>query len=281
MQGDLQPSDSPILRLGGRLLIWETARGADAMTAWTMTDTGRSPTGSLPTGETAAQLVHRRLRDDIVSMRRRPGDVIFEKEIALEARVSRTPVREALLRLADEKLIEIVPKSGTIVSRIPAEILPEIIIARAALEAVTVRAASESARGSDVAGLRAIIERQRETLTIGDVDGFHAADDLMHRAIAEAGRLPGFWTMIVQIKVQLDRYRRLTLPQPHRMERALAEHEAIIDAIAGRDAATAVAAMNQHLEGLRVSLAPIRDLNPDYFSGDVGAVYDRWAGETA
>lgn len=249
-------------------------------TTWTMSEPGRAPVSNSPGGETAAQLVHRRLRDDIVSMRRRPGDVIFEKEIALEARVSRTPVREALLRLADEKLIEIVPKSGTMVARIPAEILPEIIVARAALEAVTVRAAAEGARGSDIAGLKAIIERQRETLATGDVDGFHAADELMHRAIAEAGGLPGLWTMVVQIKVQLDRYRRLTLPQPHRMEHALAEHEAIIDAIARHDATAAATAMNRHLDGLRVSLAPIRELNPDYFSGNVGAVYDRWAGET-
>lgn len=251
------------------------------MTTWTMNDSGRSPATGVPAGETAAQLVHRRLRDDIVSMRRRPGDVIFEKEIALEAHVSRTPVREALLRLADEKLIEIVPKSGTMVSRIPAEILPEIIVARAALEAVTVRAAAKTARGSDVAGLRAIMERQREALATGDIDGFHAADELMHRAIAEAGRLPGLWAMIVQIKVQLDRYRRLTLPQPHRMEHALAEHEAIVEAIAGRDDAAAAAAMDRHLDGLRISLAPIRELNPDYFSGDVSAVYDRWAVETA
>lgn len=250
------------------------------MTAWTMSDTSRPSTSNPPTGETAAQIVHRRLRDDIVSMRRRPGDVIFEKEIALEARLSRTPVREALLRLADEKLIEIVPKSGTMVSRIPAEILPEIIVARAALEAVTVKAAAEGARGSDIAGLKAIIERQREMLATGDIDGFHAADELMHRAIAEAGRLPGIWSMIVQIKVQLDRYRRLTLPQPHRMERAVAEHEAVIEAIASHDVVAATAAMNHHLYGLKVSLAPIRDLNPDYFSGDVGAVYDRWAGET-
>ncbi|CAI9411464.1 HTH-type transcriptional repressor RspR [Pleomorphomonas sp. T1.2MG-36] len=251
------------------------------MTTWTMSGSGRPSTAGVPAGETAAQLVHRRLRDDIVSMRRRPGDVIFEKEIALEAHVSRTPVREALLRLADEKLIEIVPKSGTMVSRIPAEILPEIIVARAALEAVTVRAAAKTAKGSDVAGLRAIMERQREALATGDIDGFHAADELMHRAIAEAGRLPGLWAMIVQIKVQLDRYRRLTLPQPHRMEHALAEHEAIVEAIAGRDDAAAAAAMHRHLDGLRISLAPIRELNPDYFSGDVSAVYDRWAVETA
>jgi len=247
------------------------------MTAWTMNDNGRLPASGQSTGETAAQLVHRRLRDDIVSMRRRPGDAIYEKEIASEARVSRTPVREALLRLADEKLIEIVPKSGTMVARIPAEVLPEIIIARSALEAVAIRAAAEHARGSDVAGLRAIIERQREALATDDIDGFHAADELMHRAVAEAGRLPGLWTMVVQIKVQLDRYRRLTLPQPHRMERALAEHEAIVTAIADHDADRAAAAMDRHLEGLRLSLEPIRDLNPDYFSGDVDAVHARWA----
>jgi GntR family transcriptional regulator, rspAB operon transcriptional repressor len=251
------------------------------MMAWTTSDGGRGATSGQATGETAAQLVHRRLREEIVSMRRRPGDVIFEKEIALEAHVSRTPVREALLRLADEKLIEIVPKSGTMVARIPVEILPEIIVARAALEAVTVRAAAEGAKGSEIAGLRAIIERQREAQAAGDVDGFHAADEVMHRAIAEAGRLPGLWTMVVQLKVQLDRYRRLTLPQPHRMERAIAEHETIVEAIASRDAATAAAAMNRHLEGLRVSLAPIRELNPNYFSGDVSAVYHRWAGEMA
>ena len=217
------------------------------------------------------------LKRMILSLELKPNEALSEKELALRFGISRTPVREALLRLADEKLIEIVPKSGTMVARIPAEILPEIIIARAALEAVAVRAAAEVARGSDVAGLKAIIERQREALAVGDADGFHAADELMHRAIAEAGRLPGLWAMIVQIKVQLDRYRRLTLPQPHRMERALAEHETIVEAIAAHDANTAVAAMERHLDGLQVSLAPIRDLNPDYFSGDIGAVHARWA----
>jgi DNA-binding GntR family transcriptional regulator len=247
------------------------------MAAWTSSESGRLPPSAPVQGETAAQIVHRRLRDDIVSMRRRPGDVIFEKEIALEARVSRTPVREALLRLADERLIEIVPKSGTIVARIPAAILPEIIIARTALESVTVKAAATIARGSDVAALRAIIERQRETLAAGDLDGFHATDEIMHRDIAEAGGLPGLWDMIVQIKVQLDRYRRLTLPQPHRMDMALAEHEAIVDAIADHDLARAATCMARHLDGLAISLSTIRDLNPDYFSGNLDGVYERWA----
>lgn len=247
------------------------------MVNWTGRDNGRGAQHGQPAGATAAHLVHRRLRDDIVSMRRRPGDVIFEKEIALEADVSRTPVREALLRLAEEKLVEIVPKSGTIVSRIPVAILPEIIVARTALEDITARGAAERASSAAVDGLKAIVGRQREALAAGDRDGFHAADETLHMAIAESAGLPALWSMIVQIKVQLDRYRRLTLPQPNRMEMALAEHAAIVEAIAARDAAAAAAAMARHLEGLSRSLATIRDLNPQYFSGNVDEVYARWA----
>jgi DNA-binding GntR family transcriptional regulator len=132
------------------------------MADWTLGGDARRPTPSNSASLTAAQLVHERLRDEIVSLQRRTGDVIYEKEIAQEAQVSRTPVREVLLRLADEKLVEIVPKSGTIVARIPVAKLPEIILARTALETITVRAAAERARGSDVAGLRALIELQRE-----------------------------------------------------------------------------------------------------------------------
>ncbi|MBZ8141085.1 GntR family transcriptional regulator [Rubrivivax gelatinosus] len=247
------------------------------MADWTTGGDARRQAATANTGLTAAQLVHERLRDEIVSLHRRPGDVIYEKEIAQEAQVSRTPVREALLRLADEKLVEIVPKSGTIVARIPVAMLPEIILARTALESITVRAAAERARGSDVAGLRAILELQREKLAVGDLDGFHAADEGLHRAIAAAAGLPGIWDMVQQLKVQLDRYRRLTLPQPQRMDKALAEHEAIVDAIAARDVDAAVGRVSAHLEGLTLSLAAIRELNPDYFTGDVEAVYARWA----
>ena len=252
------------------------------MTTWTMSDSGRSPAAGVPAGETAAQLVHRRLRDDIVSMRRRPGDVIFEKEIALEAHVSRTPVREALLRLADEKLIEIVPKSGTMVSRIPAEILPEIIVARAALEAVTVRAAAKtrqgircrgppSDHGAPARGARhrrhRRLSRRRRAHAPGHRRGRQAAgtvgDDRSDQGSARSLSPPDPAT---------------TAPHGARTRRTRGD---LSRAIAGRDDAAAAAAMDRHLDGLRISLAPIRELNPDYFSGDVSAVYDRWAVETA
>jgi DNA-binding GntR family transcriptional regulator len=222
--------------------------------------------------QTAAGRLHRMLRDDIVSLRRRPGEAISEKEIAAAAGVSRTPVREALLRLADEGLVEITPKSGTRVARIPVAGLPEAILARIALEELAARAAAARAAGSAVAGLRAILERQHERAAAGDQDGFHLADEALHAAIAEAAGLPGLWTMVSQIKTQLDRYRHLTLPQPGRIERVLVEHAAIIAAIAARDPDTAAEAICAHLLGLSAGLTEIREVNPGHFIGDIESV---------
>jgi DNA-binding GntR family transcriptional regulator len=221
--------------------------------------------GSRARAVTAAHLVYRELRDDIVSMRREPGQPIVEKEIALRRGVSRTPVREALLRLADEDLVEIFPQSGTFVARIPLGALPEAILVRSALEQTTARLAAERAGAADITRLRDLIVRQRKLAARGDRDRFHAADEAFHVAIAEAAGHPGIWRFIEQVKVQVDRYRRLTLPVPGRMRRVVDEHAAVVEAIAAHDPAAAVAAMTAHLERLRGSIGDVRDLNPGYF----------------
>ncbi len=214
---------------------------------------------------TAAHLIYRELREDIVSMRRAPGQPIVEKEIAVARGVSRTPVREALLRLADEALIEIFPQSGTFVARIPVGALPDAILIRKALEETSARLAAEQAQARDIARLHALMKRQRQVEGRGDREGFHQADEAFHAAIAEAAGHPGIWRFVEQVKIQIDRYRRLTLPVPGRMRRVLGEHAAIVSAIEAHDPARAAAAMTAHLDGLAASIADVRDLNPDYF----------------
>ena len=87
-----------------------------------------------PRAATAAARIYSDLRAEMVSLQRRPGEPISEAEIALSYGVSRTPVREAILKLSDEGLVEIFPQSGIFVSRIPLAALPEAIIIRKALE---------------------------------------------------------------------------------------------------------------------------------------------------
>ena len=184
---------------------------------------------------TAAARIHAALWDEIASLKRRPGEPISEKEVSLAHGVSRTPVREAILRLADEGLVEIFPQSGTFVARIP------------------------------LAALKDLVERQRALSAGSDREAFHAADEAFHAALADAAGYPGIWTLVQQVKVQVDRYRRLTLPQPGRMALVTNEHAAVLAAIRRRDGATAAARMGAHIERLLADLAGIRDLNPDHF----------------
>jgi DNA-binding GntR family transcriptional regulator len=223
-------------------------------------------------GTSAAALIYQTLRREIVALQRRPGDPIIEKDLGALFGVSRTPIREAVLRLAAEGLVEIIPQSGTFVARIPLNALPEAFVIRRALEDVAVRAAAENASRSQIALLQANIERQRETVAADDRNGFHEADDDFHGAIAEVAGYPGIWTVVQHVKLQVDRYRHLTLPQPGRMTRLVEEHAAITDAIRDHDPNAAARALGIHLDGLLDGLLEIPSHNPNYFYGDVEAV---------
>jgi GntR family transcriptional regulator, rspAB operon transcriptional repressor len=218
-----------------------------------------------PRSATAAARIYADLRAEMVSLARRPGEAISEGEIASYYGVSRTPVREAILKLSDEGLVEIFPQSGINVSRIPIAALPEAIVIRRALEETTTRLTAKHATSSQILTLRSIIERQREADAARDRKAFHRADELFHATIAEIAKYPGIWKLILQVKVHVDRFRQLTLPQAGRMATVIAEHERILSAIEAHDANRAAAAMTKHIERLLDDIAGIKDLNPELF----------------
>src|SRR6201997_5905689 len=142
----------------------------------------KSPTkirrGARPRRTTASSRIYSERRNELVSLRRRPGEAISEAEIALSYGLSRTPVREAILKLADEGLVDIFPQSGIFVSRIPLAALPEAIIVRKALEETTAGMAAERASSSQILNLHSILERQREASATADRESFHQADEM-------------------------------------------------------------------------------------------------------
>ncbi|VAW12191.1 Transcriptional regulator, GntR family [hydrothermal vent metagenome] len=216
-----------------------------------------------------ADAIHQRLRQDIVSLALVPGLPISEQDLALAEGVSRTPVREAILRLAKERLVEVVPKSGTFVARIPLSALPEAIVVRRALEGVTVRAAANAATAEQIAEIQSLLEHQARVCEAGDLAAFHLADEAFHAAIARIGRYPGIWDLVQQVKVHVDRYRRLTLPIEGRMATVIEEHRAVLEAMKAGDADLAVARMEDHLGKLQLEISVIRDMWPDYFVHDI------------
>ena len=121
------------------------------------------------------------------------------------------------------------------------------------------------AAASQILILHAILERQREANAAKDSDAFHRADEMFHATIAEVAGYPGIWTLIQQVKVNVDRYRLLTLPQQGRIARVIVEHEAILNAIEAHDPAGARTAMEIHLESLLDNISTTQNINPDFF----------------
>jgi DNA-binding GntR family transcriptional regulator len=215
---------------------------------------------------TTASAIHEHLLGEILSLQLSPGTALQEKLIAEEFGVSRTPVREAIIRLAEAGLVDIFPQSGTFVSRVPVNAIPEAVMIRKALEGATVEGAAEIADEKSVARLDAIIARQRALAGIGDTSAFHEADEAFHEAIADISGHPGIWKLLKQAKVQIDRARRLTLPVLGRMDWVIGEHAIIRDAIAAHDPAAARAAMMKHLSAVIPDIGLLVEQYPDYFA---------------
>lgn len=216
-------------------------------------------------GQSTAEIIHRVLRDDILSLKLRPGEALSEKRLGEQFGVSRTPVREAVLRLSDEKLVEVFPQSGTYVSRIPLQAVKEANIIRKALEETAICHAAEQASLVKLEPVRDALALQRRHMRANDATGFHAADEAFHAAIADVAGLPGLWAVVRQAKMQVDRCRMMTLPEPGRMAAVIAEHEAILDALAARDAAKAAHCIDIHLSRVLIDADALSQLHPDYF----------------
>jgi len=225
------------------------------------------PASALSVDDTvsAARRVYLALRQRIVEMSMLPGARIVERDLAEELGISRTPVHEAVQRLAEEGLVEVVPRSGTFVARIPLEGLDEAMMVRNALESAIIEKAAARATPEGVATLRAILQVQAAAIAASDFRAFHRSDELFHATLAELSGYPGVWPIILQAKTQVDRYRQLTLPLQGRMGGVLEEHNAVVDAIAAGDPVKAVQAMREHLDHVLPVLELTRQLRPEYF----------------
>ncbi|MBP1857580.1 GntR family transcriptional regulator [Rhizobium herbae] len=223
------------------------------------------PAGAKLRRVTAGSAIYERLHSAIVSLQMPPGMPLQEKRIAEEFGVSRTPVREALLRLAEAGLVDIFPQSGTFVSLVPVAAIPEAVVIRKSLEGTTVETATAIAAPADIARLDAIIARQRVHAAHNETSLFHEQDEAFHEAIAGIAGYPGIWSILKTVKIQIDRARRLTLPALGRMESVIEEHVTIRNAIAAHDVEGARAAMMHHLSAVIPDVAELRIMHPDYF----------------
>lgn len=214
---------------------------------------------------TSASAIYRDLQHQIVTMALKPGTALGEQMLAGRYGVSRTPVREAFIRLSEERLVDVLPQQGTFVSRLDIALIPEAVVIRQALEGATVEHAARIASEQDIALLDDILAEQGLHRDRNALGRFMNADERFHEAIATIARLPGLWSYLKPAKVHIDRARWLTLPFLGRTTPVIAEHQIIRDAIARHDPAAAREAMTVHLQAVFPDIASLRTQFSDYF----------------
>jgi GntR family transcriptional regulator, rspAB operon transcriptional repressor len=224
----------------------------------------RARIGVLRGASTRSQ-VYALLRRAIVTLDLLPGQALSENELATRHGVSRTPVREALIRLADEGLVEVAPQLGTFVSRISVRDVVEIQFIRETLERASLPYAIKNITAADETYLRGLLDDQAEAGRRGDLRRWFATDEDLHRTLLEIGGHPRVWPIVSSAKAHLDRVRMLSLPDPAILNELRTQHQEIVDHVVARQRRKADDVLSRHLRIALDVLEPLEQRHPDYF----------------
>ncbi len=229
-------------------------RGSDA-------PEGRRRPGRAPAGP----YLYAALRDQIVRAELAPGERLSEAELGERLGVSRTPIREALGRLRDDRLVEVRPQIGTFVARISPQSVSDAQFIREALECTAVRVAAELADEESMAQLVENLRAQERATERFDFDSWQLLDDTFHRNLCDLSGHPAVWPVNERAKSHLNRLRRLSLSMPDYLPTMVEDHRAVADAVASHDPDAAEEALREHLRAVLREVPRIREQHPDYF----------------
>ncbi|AYD02623.1 GntR family transcriptional regulator [Neorhizobium sp. NCHU2750] len=199
-------------------------------------------------GQPKAQTAYNYIRHGIITMRMEPGATISEKETCAELGVSRTPMREAVLRLAQEGLVNVVPSGGTFVNSISLRGVIEGHLIRSSLELRMVRLAARVYDPAHERDFDLLMFLQGNAAKRQDYDQSFSIDNDFHRLLCTMAGFPDVWQTIHNATGQLDRVRRRAIPRSGFFDEVEKEHRAIYDAIRAGDADAAYDLMRQHLD---------------------------------
>ena len=200
--------------------------------------------------QSLADKAYHAIRGLIVSLELAPGALIDERELIERLEIGRTPVREALRRLAQEQLVEVYPRRGMFVTPVDARALARLSEVRAVLEPEAARLAAVRATDAD---------REELGLLLSELEGGGGSelidlDERIHRAVYRAAHNDLLQTTLEQYYTLALRIWSLALDRAHELEEAVAEHRALLEAIHDGDGDRAAATMRAHVENFEQAM---------------------------
>ena len=196
------------------------------------------------------------IRDQIVTLKLAPGAVIEEAKLRQELGLGRTPIREALQRLAHENLVTFVPHRGTFVSDINLTDLHRLTEVRTELEGYAARLAADRATATDREEMQALMA-ELDTIDETDIHPLMRLDQRIHRLVSQATRNQFLQAMLEEVFNLSLRIWFLGLDRGVRLKQAVEEHRRLLDAIVSRDADGAESVMRQHVTGFEHAIRKV------------------------
>ena len=193
-----------------------------------------------------ADQVFEKLENDIVNGVYPRGEILTELKLVEQLGVSRTPIREALRRLVQERLIEETGK-GSVVLGITTDDLVDIMNIRERIEGLAAYYACVNMTEEGLKELQHIIDLQDFYFSKWDVEHLRQSDDMLHDAICEMSKRTVIRDTLVPLHRKTRRYRKSAMQDKNRAILSLQEHHAIVDAMIGGDPDKVKAAMDAHL----------------------------------
>lgn len=193
-------------------------------------------------------LIFEKLQQSIFSGKFKSGERITEKEIAEELSVSRTPVREALYRLASTGVIKIIPHRGFLISKWSSKEIKDVIELRIALEIFAVKLAIQRILPSEINELKILVAKMEKAVKKEDIMKASHFNSLFHDKIVLASKNKELFEVMEPIKNKIYHFRIISISTPNRLKESLKEHKEILNALISKNAELAQKLISQHIQ---------------------------------
>lgn len=203
---------------------------------------------------TLADKIYQALKKEIIYQEFEPGSRLVDQEIADRLRVSRTPVREAINRLAAEGLIMAVPRRGVFVMELSERDIKEIYEVRESLETLAIRLAMPLITDDDVSTLQQISDQYRDAMLNDDFLACYDLDRQFHDELVALSKNALLVDMYKTLsgKIQISRWKHCR--NRKRTEKSLHEHSLILQALQNRDLEETLLRLHEHIGTVKVDL---------------------------
>jgi DNA-binding GntR family transcriptional regulator len=215
------------------------------------------------------------LRKDIIELRLRPGNIVSIKNLCEHYQINRSPMRDALLRLQEEGLVELLPQSGTMISKIDIYRVKKERFLRMCVEKNVIKLFADNPKEQFINYLKTSVENQKMSIKNKDIRSFLDLDDEFHNVFYEATGNSFCANIIFKVSTHYRRMRLLINSDIEISKTVLSEHCEMINAFENNDTSKIEKLFDNHLDKIGSQQFIFSEKYPDLFiNNDTSKEYD-------